>query len=706
MNQRCKFYLTLILGILLSGFYSCTDDESEKAPTIYAQLSDVVLKQTLNGQEAYELTERDTELTFSSQLNFNEKEINWSKPTLDQSFNSIFDLSKDNIEVTDKEGVKITSAEITIEGNNVKTAFTKVDNSFNYLKSSTITINVKTKIKADASEDELKDLNNNGFSSQSIFYIETADQNIKSNTVSLTSKLDTNIPYSVKGDPDNDSYVYKLNVVYFIAKDIEANPNYKERISTILLKHQLFVRKWMKHWGYEEKSFGLPLDENGMVEIVTVYGEGVKADYPYASNPSAGKMKAEINKHYEENGLTSYSEHTLVLTATNGDTSETPFYGSGRWCFALDYPGMAYELYNIDPITGEKMNNTPLTTSLIGGLLHELGHGLNSPHVGPTYSQKNDSQFGTPLMGSGNQSYGKTPTFMHEATAAFMNNCQISAKTAKTYYNEVTASVKISAVIINGNQCTVKGTFEASETVNNVLLNFFDSNQTHLQSDGGYNSVAFVSKPNGNSFEFTIPIEELRVNSYDYKLGVTILMENGMRKSASQPYVYKLIKNGSDYTLESEDIVNDGSWEVTTSHPLPEDAAISNAPGSLVDADLTTCLSMVKPGKSYAGISVKADEVVYATIDFKKQMEFNKITLTNRNFQLFLNTKAVSFYGSNDGSTFTPIKTGIALPDPKVNTITFDTSANYRYLKMTFDEWDSSAGSTMQFAELSLMNIK
>ncbi len=110
----------------------------------------------------------------------------------------------------------------------------------------------------------------------------------------------------------------------------------------------------------------------------------------------------------------------------------------GKWCYATDYEGMAYELYNIDPITGEAINPTPLTTNLIGGLLHELGHGLNAPHVGPTLSQKNDSQFGISLMGSGNTTYGKKPTFMHHTTAAIMNNCQLSATTDKTYYETTT----------------------------------------------------------------------------------------------------------------------------------------------------------------------------------------------------------------------------------------------------------------------------
>ncbi|GAB6008520.1 discoidin domain-containing protein [Dysgonomonas reticulitermitis] len=706
MNMKNKSILYLVLSILFCGFFSCTDKDDDPRNEI-AQLSDVVLKQTINGSESLDLTEINTELIFVSRLTFNEKSIQWPTPALEQAFNKIFDLSEDDISVTDAQDSKVSSVNITIDDkNNVKVAFTKVAGSYGYMESSTFKISIKTRIRADASSEELKAFNDNGFSSQSLFYGESSEVNLKSNTISIISKIDSDNFYDVKGDPKNSNYPYKLNVVYFVPSDIQENPGYKKRISTLLLKHQLFICKWMKHWGYEEKSFGLFLDENGMVEIIVVPGEGKKADYPYASNISAGKMINEINQYYTDNKLTKYSEHILVITATNGDISETPFYGYGRWCFALDYPGMSYDLYNIDPITNAPVNSTPLTTSLIGGLFHELGHGLNAPHVGPTFTQKNDPAFGMSLMGAGNQTYGKIPTFMHPATAAIMNNCQVSSLTNKKFYEVTTASVKINGVTINGNKCTIKGDFTASANVTDVIVRFYNATEAFLGGSSGYTSVAFVAKPTGNNFELTMSIEELRVNNFEYRIGATILMENGTTKSTSLPYVYRLVTAGSSYTLESEDIINNGDWSVTTSHPLPKDDAISNAPGSLVDGDLSTCLSMVKPGKSYEGVSVPQGAEVYAIIDFKKQIEFNTIILTNRNFQIYLNAKEVSFYGSNDGNVYTPVKIEVDLPDPKENIIALGGTVKCQYLKMTFDKWDSSQGSTIQFAELGLKNQK
>ena len=703
INKKFSQHRLFLFLFLSFALFSCGDDDTpESGPEQpVAGLSDVSLSQTLNGKQAHQLAALDEELVFTSTLVFNEKKINWSSPVLELTTSDLLPIGRENVTVTHSEGASLSSVEITTDNNTLKVAFTKTGGSYDYLAAKTFTVTLRTQLKAGITEDELSGLNYSGLRFQSIFYGDTADKNLPSNTVTLTSVINPDALYNVKGDPNNDLYPYKLNVVYFVPSDIQPNPGYRKRISTILLKHQLFTCKWMKHWGYGEKSFGLPLDENGMINIVTVNGREPLSAYTYAEG--AGKMRPEIDSWYAANGLTRHSEHTLVITATRGGSVDVPFFGSGKTCYAYDYPEMAYGNMQIDPITGETIKGAAgIANNSIGGMLHELGHALNQPHVGAGYSQKNDPAFGITLMGSGNRTWGKSPTFFHHASAAILNNCQVASRTEKAFYETVDAKVKVSGVSIEGDRCTVKGNFTAAIPVTDVIVRFYNAEETFLGGSHGYTSVAFVVKPAaGNTFGFAAPIGELRVNAYDYRLGVTILMENGTAKSASLPYTYRLVNNGG-YTLESDDLANNGDWTVETSHPLPEDAAIANAPGSLVDGDLTTCLSMVKPGRSYGGVSVGDGERVWATIDLKTETGFNRIILTNRNFQEYLNTKAVSFYGSNDGTTFMPIKEDVELPGLKENIITLDAKVSYRYLKMTFDRWDASQGNTMQFAELGL----
>jgi len=695
-----------MVGILLYGFLSCSDDDLIQPSDFknnVALLVNVGLEQTVNGGEIFELTDKDSEINFVSQLTFDDKFVAWPKPTLEQSFSTTLNIEKENITVTDARGVNIPSVDISVDENNkVEVVFTKVDNSYDYMRAGVFKIAVKATLKADITDDEIITLNGTGFNVRSAFYGDNITQSVRSNFVSLTSNI--KLVYTVKGDPNNDKYTKQLNVIYFIPSDITPNPDFQRRISTILLKHQLFVMKWMKYWGYEEKSFGLPLDANGMVKVVIVNGKETKAGYPYDSGISVPKMEAEIKQHYTDNNLPWYSDHTLVVTATNGNVDETPFYGYGKWCYATDYDGMAYELYNIDPITGEAINPTPLKTNLIGGLLHELGHGLNAPHVGATLSQKNDTQYGTALMGSGNTTYGKKPTFMHHSTAAIMNNCQISGTTNMTYYETTTGAITLEDPIINGDNITVKGTFTASRTVTDVIIRFFNSTETFQGGSHGYTSVAWVVKPNGGKFEVTVPIKELSVNTFKYKVGATILMDNGNTEKTSLSNIYRQENN----TLVCETVKNDGTWEVITSHPTPNDDVKNNFAAGLVDGISTTYMALVKPGKNYGGVNVPASASVWYTVNFKKQTEFNTITLINRNFNVILNPKAVSFYGSNtnNGTDWVPIKANVELPDNKTNTIILDTPAKYQYLKMTYDKWDTSGGSTMQITELELLNTK
>lgn len=148
-------------------------------------------------------------------------------------------------------------------------------------------------------------------------------------------------------------------------------------------------------------------------------------------------------------------------------------------------------------------------------------------------------------------------------------------------------------------------------------------------------------------------------------------------------------------------------WTVTTSHELPKDDAIKNAPESLIDGNGSTALSMVKPGKSYDGISVDADEEVFFIIDMGKQQAFDYIAIDHRTSVSYdyLRPHVYTLYGSNSENAeeedFTAISSQInALPLLDNFTMNFNT-ANYRYLKVVIEPGtENTSGSTMQIAEL------
>ncbi len=149
-------------------------------------------------------------------------------------------------------------------------------------------------------------------------------------------------------------------------------------------------------------------------------------------------------------------------------------------------------------------------------------------------------------------------------------------------------------------------------------------------------------------------------------------------------------------------------WTSTQSHNRPDDAAIINAANSHIDNNYSSCLSLVKPGKSYDGITVQPGESVYFIVDMQEKQTFNYMRLRHRaSTPVAARLLQASIYGSNDGSNFTLIAEKLNLPDVedqnKIETgnAVFADSA-YRYVKVEFTKWDPSARSTVQIAEFYL----
>lgn len=152
--------------------------------------------------------------------------------------------------------------------------------------------------------------------------------------------------------------------------------------------------------------------------------------------------------------------------------------------------------------------------------------------------------------------------------------------------------------------------------------------------------------------------------------------------------------------------IDRSAWLITPSHELPTDNAIKNAPESVIDGNISTCLSMVKPGKSYSGVSVKADENVFFVIDMKEKQSFDYLKLSHRtsNSLPSLRIWEFSLYGSDDGVTFVSINENVNVQYEGVSShvMRLIDKADYRYVKVLYTDWDRNSGSTIQIAEVEL----
>jgi len=227
-----------------------------------------------------------------------------------------------------------------------------------------------------------------------------------------------------------------LRVVYFTPSDREPLANHAERLDRILDDVSAFYREGFKRFGQD--IGGLPLEKkDGKLVIHLVKGRLPASSYTYESgNVTKAEVRAALKDTVDMD-----REHVLILYALCHKEPDgryvfnSPYYGDGAssntsgLCHAADC-----EL--LDPLllkeTEKKMVYTehyyPRVEQTIGrfngwylgGIAHELGHGLGLPHDN---GSRDESGFGSSLMGGGNLHYrgglwgDDSPAFLSRATA-------------------------------------------------------------------------------------------------------------------------------------------------------------------------------------------------------------------------------------------------------------------------------------------------
>ncbi len=215
---------------------------------------------------------------------------------------------------------------------------------------------------------------------------------------------------------------HNLNVIYFTGNDAEPTPESDRRLSELLLHLQQYYGKEMARNGFGNRSFGLARTKNGNVDIYYIKGKNAHKSYAYGTGH--GACIQEVEDWFKANPGKKMSTHTFIIMPTWQDEGYSdknpggvPFYGYGRYCFALDYAD--FDIKHL----GQKTQEGKLLTKWYGGFAHELGHGMNLPHNNGTISI--NRALGTALMGAGNYTFGMSPTYLTEASCALLSNTEI-----------------------------------------------------------------------------------------------------------------------------------------------------------------------------------------------------------------------------------------------------------------------------------------
>ena len=158
------------------------------------------------------------------------------------------------------------------------------------------------------------------------------------------------------------------------------------------------------------------------------------------------------------------------------------------------------------------------------------------------------------------------------------------------------------------------------------------------------------------------------------------------------------------FTVESNVLYAPEGWTVTTSvdYGYCPDGS-TGMPEDILDGDLATYLSLVKPGKTYGGCTTPADHVLSFTVDCQEELTFNYFYMGWRssNTLTYLRIPEVQLYGSHDGTTFEPI--GDEITTNRSANINYEIpTSTYRYVKVEYTDIDTSGGSSVQIAEFRL----
>lgn len=333
---------------------------------------------------------------------------------------------------------------------------------------------------------------------------------------------------------------------------------------------------------------------------------------------------------------------------------------------------------------------------MFGGLVHELGHGLNLGHNIQNISEEADPSKGMSLMFAGNGTLGKTATFLTKIDAAVLNVNQIfNTDSEISYYSPVKAEFTELSVTYDTEKAAIvaQGTFTSDTPVTSLI---FLNDPVPNEGDLDYNAIGWETKPTeNNTFHFEMPIAELRekAGNMPYIAHLKLVHINGSITEIEFPYTFANGIPQVDYHIYKELPKTD--WKVSASS---EDTSSENGKASmLIDNDLST-IWMARwqedPTEYPHTITLTLPEIISA----------DGVMLV-QNPEVFRSIKNVAILVSetDDGDDFVEVVTRDLENTAKRQFIAFDSPKNIKRLKIVAKSaWDGEEYAIL--AEVGLFN--
>lgn len=220
-----------------------------------------------------------------------------------------------------------------------------------------------------------------------------------------------------------------LRIVFFTPRDVSPPRNVDERLTQVARYTEDFFVKWMTHWKYEPaRKQMFQWKPDGRVEVLYAQGE------QRADQIKDGSFRPQVVKGLVEKHRIPQNSNIWWFFVYLGDppTRFANFRGAG------DSKLGGWAILNYDSSPGEVRLDKELAEGfhhdfMLKGAVHELGHGLGLPHIGPRLKL----DLGNSLMGPVTRNWIKymgpkdRRGHLSEASAAMLWKHPIFSGTAK-----------------------------------------------------------------------------------------------------------------------------------------------------------------------------------------------------------------------------------------------------------------------------------